>query len=100
LFFVKGDVMESSIKEMAQETSMIKAVPVGAFFEHYSGKKYKILSVGRHSETLELCVVYQGLYDCPTFGPNPIWIRPLKMFLESVMINAVEQPRFRRLEEG
>lgn len=74
-------------------------VPLGAVFEHYSGKKYKILGVARHSETLELCVVYQGLYECPTFGFQPIWVRPLSLFLEMVFVNGQQQPRFHRILE-
>jgi hypothetical protein len=74
-------------------------VPVGAIYQHYSGKKYKILGIGHHSENYERCVVYQGLYHCENFGAQPIWIRPLKMFLENVVIEGKEQPRFRRLTE-
>ncbi len=86
--------------EVNQGLEQVSKVPEGSVFEHYSGKRYRILSVGRHSETLELHVVYQGLYDCPSFGSNPIWIRPLEMFLETVMINGLEQPRFRLVSEG
>lgn len=78
---------------------MIGSVPIGAVFEHYSGKRYQILNVGRHSETLGLCVIYQGLYDCPDFGNRPVWIRPLEMFLETVVIKGKEQPRFRLLSK-
>ena len=68
--------------------SMIK----GSLYEHYSGKRYKILGVARHSETLEeLVAIYEGMY-----GEEEIWVRPLPMFLESVTINSVMQPRFRR----
>ena len=74
-------------------------VPVGAIFEHYSGKRYKILGVARHSETLGLCVIYQGLYECPTFGSQPTWVRPLEMFLETVPINGEPCPRFRFISE-
>lgn len=81
------------------ELKQIAKVIPGTIFEHYSGKRYRILNVGRHSETLELCVIYQGLYDCPTFGPNPIWIRPLEMFLEIVVINGNPQPRFRLITQ-
>jgi hypothetical protein len=93
----KGYTMENQTIDINRENQLIAEVPTGAVFEHYSGKKYKILGVGRHSESLGLCVIYQGLYDCPTFGANPVWIRPLEMFLETVVINGKEQPRFRLL---
>jgi hypothetical protein len=75
-----------------------KVVP-GALFEHYKGKEYKILGVGRHSETLEMCVIYQALYDSPEFGDRATWIRPLEMFLETVSIDGKEIPRFRLVIE-
>ena len=70
-------------------------IMVGAVYKHYSGKLYKVLSIARDSEDITLMrVVYQGLYECPTFGHNPIWVRPYSMFAENVIIDEVEQPRF------
>ncbi|NGX38903.1 MAG: hypothetical protein KR126chlam1_00219 [Chlamydiae bacterium] len=74
--------------------ALTSKVPVGTIFRHYKGKEYKILQVGRHSEDLSLYVVYQGLYICKTFGKDPIWIRPLEMFLETVRVESKEVPRF------
>lgn len=81
-----------------EEAAMIQRVPIGAIFEHYKGKKYKVHSVGRHSETLRLCVVYESLYHSPDFGDHALWIRPLEMFLETVVIDGVEVPRFRMID--
>ena len=78
-----------------QENRLAAKVPVGAIFEHYKGKKYKILGTGRHSETLGLCVIYQALYNTPDFGDHSVWVRPLEMFLETVIIDGEEKPRFR-----
>lgn len=78
-----------------QENQLTAKVPVGAIFEHYKGKKYKILGTGRHSETLGLCVIYQALYNTSDFGDHSVWIRPLEMFLETVLIDGKEKPRFR-----
>ena len=62
-------------------------------YQHYSGKQYEVLGIGRHSETLEEMVVYKALY-----APFDIWIRPLGMFLEQVTINGILQPRFALVE--
>lgn len=78
-----------------QENRLVSKVPEGAIFEHYKGKKYKIITTGRHSETLELCVIYQALYNTPDFGDHSVWIRPLGMFLETVIIDGEEKPKFR-----
>lgn len=73
-------------------------VKVGARYRHYSGKLYVVLAVAHDSEDPQLLrVVYQGLYDCPTFGPNPIWDRPYTMFVEQIVINGVMQARFQEV---
>lgn len=64
-------------------------------YQHYSGKQYQVLGIGRHSETLEELVVYQALYNSDKFGPNAIWVRPKKMFCEIVEINGENIPRFK-----
>jgi 8-oxo-dGTP diphosphatase len=59
-------------------------------YEHYKKLRYKVLGVALHSETLEECVVYQALY-----GEMRIWVRPLEMFMESVILdNGESVPRF------
>ena len=69
---------------------MAKSILVGNLYEHYKGLRYKIIGVARHSETLEELVVYQALY-----GDSEIWVRPLNMFLENIVINGQLQPRFK-----
>ena len=50
-------------------------------YEHYKGKKYRVIGVAKHSETLEELVVYRALY-----GEHGLWVRLLKMFLETVEV--------------
>ncbi|MBU0647688.1 DUF1653 domain-containing protein [Patescibacteria group bacterium] len=68
-------------------------------YQHYSGKQYRIIGEGRHSETLEELVIYQALYDSPEFGPNAIWARPKQMFSENVEIDGKHVPRFQFIEQ-
>lgn len=63
-------------------------------YKHYKGHLYKVIGVARHSETLEELVVYQALYDSEEFGSNALWVRPQKMFSETVVVNEKEVPRF------
>lgn len=69
---------------------LAKTIVINGMYEHYKGFRYKVLSIARHSETLEELVVYQALY-----GEEGIWVRPLAMFAEDILINENLQPRFR-----
>lgn len=64
-------------------------------YQHYKGKFYQVIGVARHSETLEELVVYQALYDSKEFGANSLWVRPKKMFMETVVVDGKKVPRFR-----
>lgn len=59
-------------------------------YQHYQGNFYKVIGLSRHSETLELMVVYWGLY-----GDYPLWVRPLTLFLEMVDKEGQTVPRFK-----
>ena len=48
-------------------------------YRHFKGNIYQIRCLAKHSETGELMVVYQAMYD--TFQ---IYVRPLNMFMEEV----------------
>jgi hypothetical protein len=70
------------------ETHSLK---LGGLYKHYKGKMYKVHQIVRHSETLEELVFYETLH------PNDLgtwWVRPVEMFLETVEIDGVVQPRF------
>ena len=63
-------------------------------YRHYKGNEYEVIGEARHSETEERYVVYRALY-----GEGGLWIRPLAMFLETVVVDDHPQPRFRRLTD-
>ena len=73
-------------------TDAAKNIVLGSLYEHYRGLLYKILHIARHIETLEELIVYQALY-----GEGDVWVRPLSMFLEEVLIDGKLQPRFTRI---
>lgn len=72
-----------------------KALKEGSIYEHYKGMRYRLLSVGRHSETLEEVVIYRALY-----GDKDVWVRPLEMFLETITKEGQEVPRFNKIEKS
>jgi len=63
-------------------------------YKHYKGKFYEVIGFARDSETLEELVVYKALYDSEEFGNNALWVRPKKMFFETVNKDGKEVPRF------
>lgn len=48
-------------------------------YQHFKGKRYRVIGVFRHSESLEELVAYQGLYHAPEYGAHPRWVRPVAM---------------------
>ena len=64
-------------------------------YEHYKGKRYKVLGVGRHTEADEYFVVYMPLYEHD--GQPDIWLRPHAMFTETVELNGEIIPRFKKI---
>lgn len=63
-------------------------------YKHFKGGLVEVIAIAYHSETLEEMVVYKALYECRNFGKGSIWVRPKKMFLENVLVNGKETPRF------
>ncbi|HEY1046189.1 MAG TPA: DUF1653 domain-containing protein [Bacteroidia bacterium] len=61
-------------------------------YKHYKGKEYEVLGEVRHSETLETLVLYKQLY-----GTGSLWVRPIKMFSESVIVEGKSVPRFEKI---
>jgi hypothetical protein len=64
-------------------------------YQHYKGGKYTVLGVAKHSETLEDLVVYVILYENDL---SALWVRPLKMFLETIVVDGAEVPRFKKID--
>ena len=58
-------------------------------YRHFKGNEYLVLYTAKHSETLELMVVYQALY-----GERGIWVRPASMWDETVEHNGKRVRRF------
>ncbi len=48
--------------EKLELSKQAKSLKIGEYEHSKSGKRYKVLGVARHSETLEELVVYQALY--------------------------------------
>lgn len=72
-------------------------------YHHYKSKDklYKVIGVAKHTETMEDMVVYQALYDIPELGgEGVVFVRPLAMFLENVIVDGKEVSRFTFVREA
>lgn len=56
-----------------------------------TGNLYRVIGVGKHSESLEDFVMYETLYDNEK---SNLWVRPSQMWEELVEISGVKVPRF------
>lgn len=87
------DLNPPASEELKPFSERAKAFAPGQIYEHYKGKRYRIVSVARHSESLEETVVYEALY-----GDGDVWVRPIGMFFETVEYKGETLPRFKRVE--
>jgi len=73
---------------MGEANSGAETLNLGRY-RHFKGGEYELVGEATHSESGELLVVYRCLYD-----GNSLWVRPKKMFLESVEVGGETIPRF------
>ena len=67
---------------------------VGRPFRHFKGNLYRLEGFAKDSETLEDMVVYRALY-----GEHGLWVRPAKMFFETVERDGKTMKRFELVED-
>ena len=71
-----------------------RAKLVGREFQHFKGNRYRLEGFAKDSETLEEIVVYRALY-----GAHGLWVRPAKMFFETIERDGKTMKRFELVEE-
>ncbi|MGN1081170.1 MAG: DUF1653 domain-containing protein [Acutalibacteraceae bacterium] len=62
-------------------------------YRHFKGNMYEVIGTAKDSETLEPMIVYRALY-----GEKELWVRPKKMFFETVTRDGKTFPRFEKVE--
>ena len=65
---------------------------IGREFVHFKGGRYRLEGFAKDSETLEEMVVYRALY-----GDGGLWVRPAKMFFETIERDGKLMKRFEPL---
>ena len=61
----------------------------GREFRHFKGNLYRLEGFAKDSETLEQMVLYRALY-----GDGGLWVRPAKMFFETIERDGKKMKRF------
>ena len=64
-------------------------------YRHFKGNEYEVIGTAKHSETLEEMVVYRALY-----GEFGLWVRPAKMWEETVERDGKTYQRFTYIGES
>jgi hypothetical protein len=93
----KNKMTDAKEKQENKQTQENKQELKLGKYKHVKGKLYEVIGIARHSDTLEELVVYKALYHSEEFGNNALWVRPKKMFLETVEVNGKKVPRFEYL---
>ena len=68
---------------------------IGREFVHFKGGHYRLEGFAKDSETLEEMVVYRAFY-----GEQGLWVRPAKMFFETIERDGKHMNRFELIEEN
>ena len=66
---------------------------IGREFRHFKGNLYRLEGFAKHTETQEEMVVYRALY-----GERGLWVRPAKMFFETIERDGKRMKRFELVE--
>jgi hypothetical protein len=88
-----GDMLLGKLIFKFKTERKINMTVVAGKYRHYKGNEYQVIGIARHSEDESELVVYRPLY-----GEQGLWVRPLAMFSETVMIDDIELPRFALIE--
>lgn len=67
---------------------------IGRKFRHFKGNRYRLEGYAKDSETTEEVVIYRQLY-----GEGSLWVRPAKMFFETIERDGKMIKRFELEEE-
>ena len=70
----------------------MKEIRLGKY-RHFKGNEYEVIAIAKHSETLELLVVYRALY-----GAGEVWVRPASMWNETLEKDGKLYRRFTFIE--
>lgn len=88
-------------------SSDLTKAPEKGFYQHYKHDPekdnrnyiYEVVGVGLHTENRDYVVIYRPLYKNRFLEGADFCVRPYEMFLEGVMRDGVEVPRFKKIND-
>ena len=100
LYRDKAERLRKEMRQLRKQIEELAKAPIAPTviqpgkYRYYKGMEYEVIGIARHSETMEELVVYRALY-----GDHGLWVRPRKMFQESVLVGGRQIPRFELVKE-
>ncbi len=70
----------------------IETIKLGKY-QHFKGGEYQVVGIARHSESLQVMVIYKPLYELKK-DELETWVRPIEMFFDSKEHQGKTVPRF------
>ncbi len=70
-------------------------IALGKYRHTKSGKLYQVIGTALHTETEDMLVIYKPSYD----SEYELFARPVEMFIENIIIDGNEVPRFEKIDE-
>lgn len=72
---------EMIVKNEGRKATVVthREIRPGKLYQHFKGTIYRVLNIGRHTETDEILVVYESVEH-----PGNVWCRPYRMFASEV----------------
>lgn len=67
-------------------------------YRHFKGGEYQVIGIAKHSESLEVMVIYKPLYELKE-GELETWVRPIEMFFDTKEHEGETVQRFAFIEE-
>lgn len=91
--------MRGPTEEEIGDATLRLRVNVGGLYRHYKTKEvYRVITIAKNTETLEDMVVYET-HSYKSQLSN-VWTRPIKMFLDTAIVDGETVLRFTPVEEN
>ena len=78
--------------QLLAKESIMQTIKLGKY-KHFKGGEYEVVGVAKHSESLDVMVIYKPLYPLED-GEMETWVRPIEMFFDTKELNGETVPRF------